>query len=164
MTFSGLPPGFDYQGTNKKVLIQQAFFFFFQYENSSKSIMQIHLCRAEANCFAEVCTHSSLSFACNNLRFQHALHTIITLINRCQSPYSITPLWEWVYAYNSNVCIKKSQCVCVCKVLDCTSNKAMFFPSYCWLFSAAASLLLMKGLLSLGLLSPEEKKTHKHWF
>lgn len=35
-----------------------------------------------------------------------------------------------------------------------TSNKAMCFLSYCWLFSAAASLLLMKGLLSFGLLSP----------
>lgn len=51
-------------------------------------------------------------------------------------------------------------CVCVC---DFTSNSAMCLPSYCWLFSAAASLLLMKGLLSLGLLSPGRNK-HRHDF
>ncbi len=37
----------------------------------------------------------------------------------------------------------------------------MFLPSYCWLFSAAASLLLMKGLLSFGLLSAG-RNTHTH--
>lgn len=34
----------------------------------------------------------------------------------------------------------------------------MFLRSYCWVFSVAASLLLMKGLLSLGLLSPGRNK------
>lgn len=42
-----------------------------------------------------------------------------------------------------------------------TSNRAMFLPSYCWLFSTSlAALLLMKGLLSLGLTSTETQK-HK---
>lgn len=42
-----------------------------------------------------------------------------------------------------------------------TSNRAMFLPSYCWLFSAAASLLLINGLLSLGLLSPERREENR---
>lgn len=40
-----------------------------------------------------------------------------------------------------------------------TSNRAIFLPSYCWLFSASlAALLLMKGLLSLGFPSPVMQK------
>ena len=63
---------------------------------------------------------------------------------------------HWIVS-TSVSCFSRS-CRIVCRVTERTSNKAMFLPSYCWLFSVAASLLLMKGLLSLGLLSPGKKK------
>lgn len=42
-----------------------------------------------------------------------------------------------------------------------TSNRAMFLPSYSFPFSV--SVLLMKGLLSLGLPSPEKAEESGAW-
>lgn len=51
-----------------------------------------------------------MRFACINLKVPHALHTVITLINRCQNPYSITELWQWVYPASCD-CAWLSVCV-----------------------------------------------------
>lgn len=72
-------------------------------------------CRIVANCLLEVLSCSGVRFACINLKFPNALHTVITLINRCQHLHSITELGERVYPASCDhgrLCVRA--CVCVC--------------------------------------------------
>ncbi len=86
----------------------------------------------------------------NCLHQLRGLFKIRSLIAQFQHFWLCHTSQEWFYIHIPSMFLKKT-------VL--TSNRAIFLPSYCWLFSASlAALLLMKGLLSLGFPSPETRK------
>lgn len=152
------------KGSHNKLL------FFCNLKIPPRALCKIHLCRAEANCFVEVCSWSSVHFACNNLRFQYALHTIITPINRCQSLYSITKLRmrspRFPLTFLMCVLTDLSECGCECVPVQSIKlylKQGHVLPIVLLALFCGSITAIYEGAALLGV-TVTWKKRDKHWF